>query len=992
MRKKIYLIFLFVCSYSSILLAQTATISGKVTNKGEPVPGASVMVVGQTIGTSSDADGKFKINNVPVGSSFTLRAGGIGFKNSNKTLSLKSGESLTINFELEDDAKFLDEVVVTGLSINAKQKELGTSRSNINSSTIESLPAPSVENALVGRLAGVEAFTTDGAPGGGFRFRIRGGNSISGASEPLVIIDGIFMDNANRNSVTGAAGGNNATGAATFGMANGTRGLGALNPEDIESIEVLKGAAAASLYGSRAASGVIVVKTKGGGNGKLKLDYSLDIGSMEVSRNVGKYKTQWTANEIDQWANLINPTKSVYTDANIAQYKINPTMDYTMDPFRKGTFSRHTVRVQGGTKQFGYYFSGNLQNTMGHIKGTQFDTKGALLSLSSEPVTGLSLKLNINYQDADRFQVASGTPGFFVPNRWANDTGTMPFMRYTDAKTNVAGVKSSDDYALIRRENMSKRVTVSGNLNYKIFKSLSVDVTAGIDQSKIDGFMVYPLGLVSIFPTGRLDRDYEKLSQKTFTAGLNHVLQVSEKFYVKSAVGVQYDENDRFYDYARYQGLVVGRDYKDSLSYNAPQRAAFFQVAPLVKTLGIYVNETIGIGSKLFLNLGGRFDRSTSFVEQTFFYPRASVSYQVAPTVRVRGAYGMSGTQPAPYQSTPTYRSVAGGYNGSATNYVPNTPPNADGLKPETQTEIEFGFDASLMQGRINIEMTYYNKMFKDLLLNTSINPALNLGLVSGIRNVGSMYNRGLEMTINAAVIQTKDWNWNVSLTASTLENKVTKMPFPPTPIIGGIDNIVQIREGYPISGIWAGVPVSSAGDAPAVATVAGGPARVYMGNTQPKFEGNFNTSLSYQGFTVSALIGGKAGFFKYNQTARDMANPTKRQHEDYWSLPTADLTTLYNDQTRWVQRADFIKLRQLTLSYTVPKQYLEQSRYIKRLNLGFTGANLFTYTKFSGAYDVESETNGSSASGASWAWTRGIDSWDGGIPKSYTFSLNVGF
>ncbi len=122
------------------------------------------------------------------------------------------------------------------------------------------------------------------------------------------------------------------------------------------------------------------------------------------------------------------------------------------------------------------------------------------------------------------------------------------------------------------------------------------------------------------------------------------------------------------------------------------------------------------------------------------------------------------------------------------------------------------------------------------------------------------------------------------------------------------------------------------------------------------------------------------------------MANPTKRQHEDYWSLPTADLTTLYNDQTRWVQRADFIKLRQLTLSYTVPKQYLEQSRYIKRLNLGFTGANLFTYTKFSGAYDVESETNGSSASGASWAWTRGIDSWDGGIPKSYTFSLNVGF
>ncbi|MCU0341335.1 MAG: SusC/RagA family TonB-linked outer membrane protein, partial [Spirosomaceae bacterium] len=787
MSKKLYLLLMLFVSSIGVMWAQTATVTGKVTSNGQPVPGASVAVAGLTMGGTADADGNYRINNVPAGRAVTIRVSGVGYKNLEEIVTPKANETLTLNVDLEEAAQFLGEVIVTGLSINAKQKELGTSRANVTSSTIESLPAPSVENALVGRLAGVEAFSTDGAPGGGFRFRIRGGNSISGSSEPLVIVDGIFMDNANRNTTSGAAGGNSATGAATFGMQNGTRGLGALNPEDIESIEILKGAAAASLYGSRAASGVIVVKTKSGGKGKLSVDYSLDAGTTEVSRNVGKYKMDWTGAQIEEWATLINsglPANSTarHTDANIAQYKINPMVDYPLEPFRQGSFNRHTVRLQGGTKKLGYYFSGNLQNTLGHIKGTDFKTKGGLLSLSSEPLRGLSVKVNINYQDADRTQTASGSPGFFVPNRWANDATVMPFMRLQDAKTNVVGIKNSDDYATISRENISTRVTLSGNINYKILKNLSVDINAGLDRSKIDGYTLYPLALVSLFPTGRLDRDYEELTQKTLTMGLNHAWQISDKFYIKSAVGTQYDDNERFYDYTRWQTLTPGKDPRDTTNYTAPQRPGFFQVLPIVRTLGIYFNETIGIGEKLFLNIGGRFDRSTSFVERSFFYPRASLSYQIVPELRVRGAFGMSGTQPAPYLSTLTYRSVGGGWNGSGSHYVPNTAPVPE-LKPETQRELEFGVDANLFQGRLNVEMTYYKKTFDDLLLNAPTNPALNYGLTTGVRNVGSMYNRGIELAINATLIQTDDWNWNVGLTGATLQNKMTKMPQPPTPI-----------------------------------------------------------------------------------------------------------------------------------------------------------------------------------------------------------------
>ncbi len=967
------------------------SISGKVTVEGQATAGATIVISGTTFGTITDAEGNYKLSALPLNKTLVVRFSYIGTRQQEELIAFSSKEDKVLNIDLKDDNITLDEVIVTGLSINTKQKELGTSRAGVNSKTIESLPAPSVEAALVGRLAGVEAFSTDGAPGGGFRFRIRGANSISNASDPLLIIDGIIIDNANRNAITGAAGGANATGSATFGMQNGTRGLGSLNPEDIESIEILKGAAAASLYGSRAAAGVIVVKTKSG-KGKLSVDYSLDAGSTELARGVENYKKDWTAAEIDQWTAFINPTKTVYKDADIAAFKTNALTDYTTKGFQKGSFSRNTLRLQGGTKYLGYYVSGNIQNTIGHIKGADFKTKGMLASLSSQPITGLTIKVNLNYQDADRNQVASGSPGFFVPNRWAVDATAMPFMNYDVSatavpdvgavKASVTGVRNLDDYAKLAKNSVSKRYLVSGNINYKILSNLSVDVNAGMDKTKTNGGILYPVGLISLFPTGRYDQDFEDISQKTLTLGLNHSWKINDKMYLKSAVGTQYDENERFYDYTRFQALTTGKEPRDTSSYTAPQRAAFFQALPIIKTLGIYFNETFGYKDKLFLNIGGRMDRSTSFISKYFFYPRASLSYQILPTMRFRTAYGVSGTQPLPYLSTLTFRAVAGGYNGSGSNYVPNNPPNA-GLEPETQQEFEIGIDGNLLKNRITYELTYYKKSFNNLLLNSIINPATNFGLVNGIRNVGSMYNKGFEFTIGASVINTKDLQWDVRLTGSTLDNLITSMPAPKTPLPGGIDNIVQIREGYPMSGIWAGNPNTLAVD---------NVARTYLGNTIPKFEGNFSTSIIYKGIELGALLGGKSGFFKYNQTDRDMANPVKRMHSQYWSLPAADLKILYDNQANWVQKADFLKLRQVNLNYTVPKSLLTKTKFIKKLNVGLVGANLITWSKYNGGYDIESETNGSTGANAAWAWTRGIDSWDGGIPKTYTLSFNIGF
>jgi TonB-linked SusC/RagA family outer membrane protein len=990
MKYKITLLTLLLFCLCTTIWAQKATLSGKITSDGAPVPGATIQILSTSKGAAADDGGNYRLTDLEVGN-VTLKISSVGFGEQTKTLTLKSGDN-TLDINLDESGKFLEEVVVTGLSVNTKQKEQGTSRAGINSATIDKLPNSSIEDAMVGRLAGVEAYTADGAPGGGYRFRIRGPNSVLGASEPLVIIDGIIMDNSNRNTTSGAAGGNQGTGSASFGMNNGTRGLLAVNPEDIESIEVLKGAAAASLYGSRASSGVVVIKTKSGGKGGIHVDYALDIGSTEVSKNIAKYKTAWSSSEIDQWAALINPTKTTYTDAVLGAYKGNPQTDWSLGGLRKGSFDRHTVRAQGGNKMLGFYATISRQENVGHIKGTDYKADGARLSLSSSPIQGLNIKISGDYSKDVRNQLPGGTPGFFIPNRWMTDGLVMPFMTLDTGLNSIKniyfGLTTPDKYATIQRTAHTERMVLSANVNYKITPDLAIDINAGKDNSTIDSKTLYQFGLVTLFPLGRLDVDQEKLNQQSLTVGLNHSWKINDKMYLKSAVGTQYDENNRYYYYHRTGTLkpekrstdaaVQLANSLDTANYSAYLPGSFFEVNPIVKTFGVYFNETFGLNEKLFLNLGGRFDRSTAFISKYFFYPRASVSYQATKNLRARAAFGTSGTQPPPYLATVTFRREANGYQGSGGNYTADNPPNPN-LKPEQQSEIEVGVDGTFLNNRLTVEATFYNKNFKDMLLSAPINPALNNGLISGIRNVGEMYNRGFEFVIGYDVIKTQDINWNITLTGSTLTNKITKLTDPPTPIAAGVDNVLQIREGYPISGVWSST-INTVG-----ATDA---SRRYLGTTLPTSEGNIRTDLTWKDLSLNVMFGGKWGMKRFNSTARDLANPAKRQHVDYWSLPQADLVALYANQDKWVEDASFIKLRQLTLGYNIPSKLLKKIR-LNKANISLTGTNLFTSTKYLGGYDVESETSGS---GSPNAWVRGLDSWEAGMPKTYTLSFNIGF
>jgi TonB-dependent starch-binding outer membrane protein SusC len=983
MKSKIHFLLFLLTIVSTWVGAQSATLKGRVSSDGAPVPGATIQISGTSKGAVADENGSYMLTGLDAGT-VTIKVSSVGFGEKEQTVTLKTGQTTTLDVSLSEDEKFLEQVVVTGLSINAKQKELGTSRATMSGDQIRSLPAPTIENAMVGRMAGVEAYSTDGAPGGGFRFRIRGGNSLLGASEPLVIIDGVIMDNSNRNNTSGVTGN---TGSASFGMNNGTRGLNAINPNDIESLEVLKGAAAASLYGSRASSGVIVVKTKSGGNGKLKVNYNLDIGTMNVARPLQNYKTEWNPSEIQQWVDLRNASLAAtarMTAAELAQYQKNPMRDWSLEPFRTGTLQKHTLNFQGGNRILGYYATLNTQNTEGYAKGQDFRTYGGRISLTSSPIDRLSIRANLSYNKDFRSILPGGSPGFFIPNAWTATAIQMPFMRQEDQRAGfvggVFGIRNPDEFARIQKRMDVERFQLSGNVNYKITEDLSVDVNAGIDSSFIDGRTIYPRGVVpspALFPNGRLDYDNESLVQKTLTVGVNHVWKINDKFYLKSAVGTQYDDNQRIYYYKRFQVYSdVARSELDTLAYTQLFPGSQLNFNTITRTFGVYVNETFGIGNKLFINLGGRFDRSTAFIPQFFFYPRASASYQLNDNMRFRASFGQSGIQPPPYQIDLNYIFEGAGWNGSLGGYRPLNPPN-NNLKPETQSEFEVGADASLFKKRVNVEVTFYRKTFTDMLFNASVAPDQNFGFARIVRNVAQMYNQGLEFAVNASVLRGDNFEWNIGFNGATLKNEVTKLNDPVRPEAAGPQSIAQLRPGYPIGGFWSDT-----------FTITAIERKRYIGSPIPSFEGNFNTSFTYKGITLSAMLGGKTGFYRYNSTDRDLSNPAARMHKDYWNMPQDQLLNQFNDFAFWVQKADFLKLRQLNLSYTYNKPATVKG-FVRNFTVGIAGANLLTWSKYKGAYDIESETSGS---GGGNAWVRGVDAWEGGMPRSWTLSLGVGF
>lgn len=969
------------------LQAQTAIVTGTVRDaaSNQPIVGAAVSISGTSLGALTNARGVYRIERVRPGPA-TLIAQLLGYQRQTRAVTAALGEPITADFGMTRVALLLDANVITGLPTQTTAREQGAARGVVSAETFAQRPTAPIDQTVQGRVPGVEVFSTDGAPGGGLRFRIRGPNSINGSPEPLVIIDGVIVHNGNRNGQAGQ------TQVPGFGVNDGSQAFQGLNPEDIASLEILKGAAAAALYGSRASNGAIVIRTKTGRAGQNLFTGSYASGTQQLTRGPDNIKLDWTPTEIQQWADLVNPARFVtarYTPTQITQFGQNPIRNWLVDdPFRNAQFQRYSIGASGGSQGLTYSVTGSDVSTQGIMRGTDFRAQNFKLGLDIVPTDKLLLNVTTNISRTSRNQLsASGSP--LNPLDWYGGSISMPFMKDprvdfrapTVFPTQAFGV-NYDALWNVRRRSESQRILVGSTATYNVTSTLNVVATAGADYSSEDGRNIFPFAWNTfINPAGRLDVDRVGIFQGNVNLGINHAASWGTDWTFKSTVGSQFEERRRQYNSIRLQDLSIptaADDRANNYVTRADQRDVFADQ----RTLGLYANETVGYKDKLFVGVGVRADRGSAFKQQTFTYPRGSISYVVNKDLRLRAAIGTAGTQPVPYQVTPLWAADPRGYGGGSVVRA-LTPGNSD-LRPERQREIEGGVDYSTLGGRVVLEGSYYNKSITDLLLTTPVNPATTgNGLALNLLNVGSMYNRGVEIGLTTKNVVRSNFEWTTVTSLTTLNNKVTDL------LVDNItDNSVagvgasssfagvpRVRKGYPLGGFWG-------------FTRASPTTEQFLGSPLPKLEASLvNDFVLFKDLSLSVLLNGKFGHQRFSWVDRTLSNANWRLHKDRWNLPAADLNAGNTLMDLWVAPADFVRLRNVVLTYQVPTR-LTKSLRTRSLQLQLSGNNLAVWTGYKGGYDPENETSGFNESGN---WVRGIDFWQSGPPRTFSFALNIG-
>ncbi len=743
MRKKIIFSFLVLMLSFAYTYAQD-TVRGKVTDsKGDALPGVNIQVKGTNHGTASDFDGIYEIKAMSGDVlSFTF----LGF--STKEM-IVDGEILDVI--LQDDLLRLDEVIVTGTSGIATKKQLGSAISSINAKDLsDARSVVSVGEALQGQVAGAYITRNSGNPAGGMSIRLRGPSTLTGSSDPLYIIDGVIVNNKSNQVIN-------------LGGYTQNR-LVDINPDDIERMEILKGAAAAAIYGSRASNGVIQIFTKKGVSGAPKVTFSASM-NMNKVRNTLPY----------------NDTQLEWNDDGVAVPATR--YDYQDYIFNDASGYETSISVTGGSDKTKYAVSGSLFDNNGIVRNTSFNRKtfrmridqelyswldmsvGSYLSLNESqdmpngknygPITALLFADNIHDQDPDEF---GNYPGVGL---W------MPSPRETIDRIDA----SQENFRSISDIQFTATPFEGFRINY-IF---------GFDYSNSEGLLYIPRG-VNTRPNGATEKSTIASSLMNSDLNLSYQFDITDDLKSTTGLGYSYQQQENKFFSVRndqvgpIEGVIVtdpsssigGNDYRSEASY-----------------WGGFLQETLAYKNKIFLTLAGRIDGSSVFGEdeRQQFYPKISASYNISDedfwqesiggtinSLKLRAAWGQAGNLTAldPYQIFTNYNQQ--NYNGNI-GYFPSSLQGNDGLKPERQTETEFGFDLGMFNGRLGLEFTYYNQDIEDLLIGRTLSPST--GFENRFDNVGSMTNNGYEILLRAKPFE-GDFNWNITATFSQNKNELT--------------------------------------------------------------------------------------------------------------------------------------------------------------------------------------------------------------------------
>ncbi|ADQ79745.1 TonB-dependent receptor [Paludibacter propionicigenes WB4] len=1022
--RKYGVLFLFAVLTTLAARAQQIEVSGKILEEGTklPVIGATVKVKGQQLGTVSDATGEFrlKVRTLPV----TLNVSIVGYRP--QEIDVYEAEPTTIY--LTEDQNRLSTVVVIGYGTQ-KRSDFTGSLSSISVPQIKESGQTSFVNALQGLASGVQVTQTSGAPGGASTIRIRGGNSITGGNEPLYVIDGFPVYNNTSDANAGALNG---------GLADaGTRinPLSSINPEDIESIDILKDASSTAIYGSRGANGVIIITTKRGKTGVGKVTYTGSYGVQQVAHKIDLLSgKEWAQYKNDA---LINAGKSpLYTQTDINA--LNGT-DWQNALLRDASIQSHNIGIIGGTDKNKYSVSVGYLDQQGIIINTGYKRYNARVALDSKVNEKFTLGVNFN----NSYSTSEIAPDGILKN-------ALFFSPLASIYDNAGNYTLSNPYIttqgnpvayLNEATNISKtnRLLSSGFGEYEIIKGLKAKFLIGAD-------LIYNKQN-SYIPSTILDgQTYGGLASVGFKS-VSNVLNENTITYNKTIAN---KHNLEFLGgFTQQQSVAEGavaRSSKftnDVVEYNDLASGATLQTPSSVYskwTLLSYLGRaTYNYNQKYFASVSFRADGSSRLGRNNRwgYFPSLSFAWQADKEVflnkfvesakisklKFRASAGTTGSQEiAPYQSLSvltayTYPTATGTL---ITGYSSSQIPNPD-LKWETTNQYNAGFDIGFFKDRINLVFDAYYKKTNDLLLAVAV--PLSSGYTSSLQNIGSVGNKGLEVTLNTENIKTKNFTWTTDITYSINRNKVlslnegTKQIFVASEIQTG--NAIIVGQplgtfwGYKTDGLYRNT--SEIPTTPLIANTKVGDVKYLdlggnadgspdgkitqagdqttIGNAQPDFIFGFTNNLRYKNFDLSIFLNGSVGNQIYSYFLQQLMTPTGYQNviggfADHYTAdntsaryqrPNENITTNAVSDL-YVYNASYLRLKSLTLGYTLPKSLTKKIK-IEKLRIYATGNNLLTITSYPG-FDPEVNFYDSNSS------RQGVDF--GSYPSSKTYTAGV--
>jgi len=959
--------------------AQSRTVTGTVVSAdaGLPIPGAEVMVEGATNWAVTRDDGTFALQVAP--GEARLRVSMLGFRRT--TVVLPAGAT-TIRVELQTDVLQMDRIVVTGQVTGVARRNLANAVATVTAEQIAAVPSASIEQGMIGRVAGADIQSNSGAPGGGYQVRLRGVSTILGASTPLYVVDGIVVSDVaipTGQHVITRSSGNPVVGAR---QDNSQNRIADLNPNDIESIEILKGASAAAIYGSKANNGVVVITTKRGQVGRPQFDVGQRVGFSRLSNTLGSR----TFETVEEAVARFGPRAADYWQPGV-------TYDHERELAGSTPVSYETsASVRGGTETTRYYGSLLHKHDGGIIANTFFDKDG--LTLNIDQVVGSRVSFGIRTQ-AMRTRAGRGltnndntqrsfymtlprTPNF-VDLRQRPD-GTWPDNPFSNSNPLQTA-------ALLTNEEEVYRVISGANVDVTAFTSESHDLrfllNSGVDFFNQKNRLISPADLQFERREGLPGTSLLGTAQSlniTFSANAVHTLRSrSRGIDATTSVGVQWEDRDLD------SYTIIARQLLAGLTnVNRGTSVEVRQLRQRVKDFGIFAQEELFIGNRLLLTAGIRGDMSSnnSDTEKMYFFPKASGSYVfedlpgLLDEVKVRAALGLSGNQPL-------YGFKFTEYEGANVSGLPSvevgTQTAADDIRPERQREIEGGVDLTGLGGRASLELTVYEKLIQDLLLQRTLTPSS--GFSTQIFNGGELRTRGFEAGLTAVPILGRDVRWTVRGTFSMDRNKLVSLPVPrfTTGGFGFLYGSYVAEEGQPLTQLLGNTTLEDG------SRVVG-----QIADANADFIYGFSTDYQRGPLALSALLSGQQGGAVVNLTkflydlSRNTADCNQRVGDE--SVCDRRNRLFPGNATTYIEDGTFLKLREVRLSYDLPEA-LAQGLWSQARNVRFSlsGRNLLTFTDYTGL-DPEVSNFGTQAV------ARNIDVAPYPPSRSFWLSVDIGF